>query len=204
MKSKVAIAVFCLTATTRLHAQSPSERAERLWVRWADHLPAWCLYTQAFPGGTYSPLWQSPRSDEYMRFFGPTFGTMHHYCWGLAHTHAASLTDDTTEQEFNFAAAIQEFNFVLNRAPDDFRLKPELYVHKGAAQEALEDYFGAVTSYTDAIRLNGEYEPAYIGLSNCFEELGEPQEALAIIDAGLQRVPGSEVLLVRREELASP
>ena len=187
-----AAATPCLAAMT---AQ------EQLFRRlWADHLPEYCLYTQLMPDGDYG-LYGSPVSKEYGKMFGPAFHHMHHYCFGLENTYQASLEDEQPARLRLYSQAVREFDYVLDRSTDDFVLKPEIYVNKGAALEVLGLYADAVEAYTNALTLKRDYVPAYIGLSNCFEVLGDPARALAMVDSGLQQVPGSEALLAKRSEL---
>jgi tetratricopeptide (TPR) repeat protein len=194
--------VVCLAYLAVADESGARETAERLFEeRYADHIPAWCLYTQALPDGTLSPFYGHGRSEDYRKHFGPTWSAMHHYCFGLEAAYLASSEDNRDRRRHHYRQAVLEFDYVLARSPDDFVLKPDLYTEKGAALEAIEDHVGAVESYTEAVRLDHEHEPAYLGLSSCFEELDDPQTALEIVQVGLQRIAGSDALRVREEKL---
>ncbi len=175
---------------------------EELFQRlWADHLPAYCLYTQLLPDGDYG-LYKSSTAKEYEKKYGyEAFRTLHHYCFGLEKTYQAATEEDERQRRFLYQSAVNEFDYVLVRTTDAFILKPEIYVSKGAALEVLGKYADAVQVYTEAIRLVKDYVPAYIGLSNCFETLGDPARALAIVESGLRHAPTSEILLGRRSAL---
>ena len=73
--------LLCLTVASRSEAGDATERLFE--KRFADHVPAWCLYTQSLPDGTLSPFYRSARSEEYRKVFGSIWTAMHHYCYGL-------------------------------------------------------------------------------------------------------------------------
>ena len=199
-----AMSVVALVLAGLARASGPPDLKQTMWeAQWADHLPPYCLYTQLLPDHTYGK-WQDPISTGvYAKRFGPTWLHLHHYCFGLQNTFEASTTDDEMLRRSLFSSAITEFNYVIDRAPDDFVLKPEILVNRGAAEEVLGLASAAVVSYTEALRLDPAHVPAYIGLSTCFETLGDTAEALTVVDAGLRRVPDSDELRDRRKELES-
>ena len=176
---------------------------EELFERtWAGHLPQYCLYTQLLPDAQ-AGLYHTPTGKKYLKQYGPAFFHTHHYCWGLDKTYRASMEEDDFERRALYRSSVEEFDYVLMRSTQDFVLRVEILVNKGIAQEALGKYVEAVESYTEALRLRRDYPPAYVGLSSCFEALGDRQRALTIIESGLALAPDSEALLERRLALTS-
>jgi len=169
---------------------------------WADHLPRFCLYTQLIPDGDYG-LYTTPTAREYEKIYGPAFRHMHHYCFGLEKSYKASLEEDEQQRTSLYRESVGEYDYVLQRTTDDFVLKPDIYFHKGNSLEVLGAYADAVSAYTAALALKSDYVAAYVGLSNCFEVLGDPGRALSIVETGLRYSPDSEDLLRRRSTLVS-
>jgi hypothetical protein len=63
---------------------------------------------------------------------GPTFHAMHHYCWGLMRTNRAlMLTRTRAGRERYLQEAIWDSNCVIQRAPANFVLLPEILTKKG-------------------------------------------------------------------------
>lgn len=197
----VVVGVACLGATAQQDAQNSARQLFQ--ERWADHLPEYCLYTHLLPDNNYSPFWKTPVADDYEKVFGGAWPHLHHYCFGLDDVFEASSIEDDAQRKSMYAVAITEFDYVLQRSSDRFVLKPEIYVEKAAAQEMVGEMIGAVDSYTRAIDLNSDYEPAYIGLSHYFEDMGDPHQARTIVEAALKQLPASDTLRERRDELIS-
>src|SRR5262245_56848566 len=94
-------------------------------------LPRYCIYTQSFRD--HVPVGNNP--DEIQRWssmLGETFNAMHHYCYGLIKTNRAVLLSRTEQsRRFYLSDAFSEFDYVLNGAPPDFVLLPEILMKKG-------------------------------------------------------------------------
>src|SRR5256885_9933612 len=89
-------------------------------------LPRYCIHTQSFrdkvPGGG-----EKVAIDGWYAQMGPIFHAMHHYCWGLMKTNRALyLARDPRTREFYLRDSITEFDYVLERAAEDFVLLPEI------------------------------------------------------------------------------
>ena len=97
-------------------------------------LPRFCVNALEFrdrvPGGN--------NPEEIKRWFsviGPTFSHMHHYCWGLMETNRAILQACTKDSRRSLlGSALEEFDYVIKRAPADFVLLPEILTKKGENQ----------------------------------------------------------------------
>ena len=63
---------------------------------------------------------------------GEPFHAMHHYCWGLMKLNRALyLARSEQARTFYFRDAILEFDYVLERSPENFILRPEILTKKG-------------------------------------------------------------------------
>jgi hypothetical protein len=164
-------------------------------------LPRYCMHTQLFrdavPGGS--------NPDEIKRWgaiIGPTFIHMHHYCWGLMKTNRALLLVQSQRyREYYLRESLQEFNYVINRAPPDFKLLPEIFTKKGAnllrlgaTREGLEDL-------EHAISLKQDYWPAYAAMSDYYKDAGDRAKARHWLQTGLTHTPDVGALKQRLAEL---
>lgn len=194
----LAIAVFLIVANFAISEDSRKRLFDR---RYAAHLPEYCLYTQGLPDGS-AGMYDHPLSTgKYRTMFGDTWHHLHHYCFGLDDLFNAANHEDPFLRQGSYRKSVGEFDYVLHHAPDDFILGAEIYVNKAFALQAMKQYGDAVEAYTAAIERKSDYVPAYIGLSSCFETLGDVGQALAIIESGLQQAPDSSALRERHSQL---
>jgi tetratricopeptide (TPR) repeat protein len=181
------------------------ERIDRIWERWADHLPDWCKYTMLLPDplieGT-SPGWGDPRGEPYKAAFGgmQNFEDVHHYCRGLNDLYEGSRASED-KREYWFNEAVREIDYVLQRTDLSFVLRPEMYYKKGVALMTLGKPIEAVEMFTAALRTRSDYEPAYLSLSQYFERAGDMAEAKRLVEEGLRWIPDSTHLTQRLTEL---
>lgn len=167
-------------------------------------LPPFCPHTQLFrdrvPGGNDPDAiqrWQS--------VFGNMYLHMHHYCWGLMHMHRAKvLARDERVRRFNFASAIGEFDYVIERARPDFVLLPEILTKRGEALLGLGRAAQAMAEFERAIELKPDYWPPYAQIADHHNSQGDRERARAILQAGLNRSPDAKALRRRLIELDEP
>jgi tetratricopeptide (TPR) repeat protein len=164
-------------------------------------LPPYCKYTALFqthvPGGDDHAEYQ-----HWYAIFGDTYRSMHHYCWGLMKTNRALLLSRNEQtRKFYLASSIQEFDYVLDRAPKDFVLNPEILTKKGENLLALGKTVNGIEALQRAIDAKADYWPPYATLSDFYRKIGERDKARAILDAGLAASPNVKALKRRREDL---
>ena len=89
-------------------------------------LPRYCTYTQMFRD--YVPGGNNPAEiQRWYSILGETFHAMHHYCLGLMKTNRGLiLARDEQWRRFYLKDAIVEFDYVIDRAPPDYVLLPEI------------------------------------------------------------------------------
>jgi hypothetical protein len=94
-------------------------------------LPRYCIHTQLFrervPGGS-----NAAEIKRWTDLMGPAFDTLHHYCWGLMKTNRALILARTAEDRRHYLAdSLREFEYVIERAPPEFVLLPEILTKRG-------------------------------------------------------------------------
>jgi tetratricopeptide (TPR) repeat protein len=169
--------------------------------REVGRLPKYCLYTQSFrdaiPGGS-----NEPQISYWYSTLGEPFHAMHHYCWGLMKLNRALyLARSKQARDFYFGAAITEFDYVLERSPDNFVLRPEILTKKGQALIRLGRGPLAVPILERAIELKPDYWPPYVQLSDHYKASGQAAQARETLEKALAQSPGVETLKQKLAEL---
>ncbi len=166
-------------------------------------LPKYCIYTQLFrqhvPGGNDAEQLQAWRA-----IMGATFEAMHHYCFGLMKTNRAMLHGLNRDQRrFYLTDALDEYDWVLTRAPNDFILLPEIFVKKGVNLVRLDKGPIAILQFERAIELKPDYWTAYGELSDFYKQQGNIAGARETLERGLVHSPDSPGLKRRMTELSA-
>ena len=163
-------------------------------------LPRFCKFTQIFrdrvPGGN-----SFQEIEQWRALIGPRFEALHHYCWGLMKTNRANLMVDGKQRQFYLTDAIGEYDFVLEKATDDFILLPEILTKKGENLVRLGRGPAAVVIFERAMALKPDYWPPFAQLSDYYRELGEPKKAREVLVRGLSSAPDTPALKRRLAEL---
>lgn len=164
-------------------------------------LPKFCPYTTLFnekvPGGN-----NLEERNRWRGVFGDTFQHLHHFCWGLMKTNrAVLLARNERARRFYLGDANHEFDYVIDRAPEDFVLLPEILARKGQNQIRLGAGPRAVITLERAAQLKPDYWPPYAYLSDYFAEAGDAAKAREYLERGIAAKPDSAPLLRRLEEL---
>lgn len=166
-------------------------------------LPPYCMHTQEFrervPGGS------NPAEIERWKLtLGPTYEAMHHYCWGLMKTNRALyFARDAQARRFFYADANNEFDYVIERSPDDFVLLPEILTKKGDNLVRLGRGSLAMVEFERAIGLNAKYWPPYARISDIHKQEGDLVKARQVLERGLSAAPDAKNLSTKLSELES-
>jgi len=166
-------------------------------------LPPYCKYAQDFrdrvPGGN------SPADIErWGSILGPTFHHIHHYCYGLVATNRGNLkAKDQQERLRHLKASIGEFNYVIERAPADFSLLPEILTKKGENLIKVDRAPEGVRALEQAIELKADYWPPYAYISDYYRNIGELTKAREQLESGLANAPDAQPLKRRLASLAN-
>jgi tetratricopeptide (TPR) repeat protein len=157
--------------------------------------PAFCQDVQTINGWSQHSR-PSPRSPHWLGLMGETFWGMHHYCWALIHLQRADRAGTSPQQrEFLIREAISDFYFVINIAPPEFPLLPELYFRTGEGFLLLGEYARALDELQKSRRSKAAYWPPYVSEANLLLKLGKRKEAMELIDQGLKVMPDEPNLL---------
>jgi hypothetical protein len=167
-------------------------------------LPRYCLFTQDFR--EHVPTGNNPA--EIQRWYdalGPTFHALHHYCYGLMKTNRGTfLARDPKVRQFYLRDAISEYNYVIERAPDDFPLLPEILSRKGENLIRVGQPAVAVEEFERAIELKPDYWVPYAQLSDYYKDSGDKAKARELLERGLASAPDAKGLKRRLDELGAP
>jgi len=167
-------------------------------------LPPFCPYTQDFrahiPGGG-----NRDEIDKWKSVLGPTYEHMHHYCWGLMKMNRAVLFI-RGEKELKVSYLVdsnKEFDYVIDRAPIDFILLPEIVTKKAENLVRLGRGPAAIVEFSRAIDMKPDYWPPYAHMSDYYRQAGDKAKAREVLEQGLSRAPDSDPLKRRLAELAT-
>lgn len=157
-------------------------------------IPRYCPDTQGFGyGDAYSNT--SPRARYWVSLMGPTFWAMHHYCWGqISLLRAVKANLSTMEKRGLLESARGDFRYVINNAPPDFVLLPEIYTKVGQVELMLDQPNRADNAFSHARALKPDYWPAYSHWVEFLMQNKHRAEALKIVRQGLENAPRSKVL----------
>jgi len=166
-------------------------------------LPGYCKHTQEFrervPGGGDPQL-----IENWSNTLGPMYIHMHHYCWGLMKAHRGMLMARTERASTHFLSnAVQEFDYVIERSPQDFVLLPEVLAKKGQALLRLGRSPAAMMAFERAIEIKPDYWPPYAHASDYYKEIGQFEQARELLNRGLASAPNTSALQRRLTELDS-
>ena len=160
-------------------------------------LPVYCRYTQYFrdrmPGGN-----NRAEIDRWTELMGDTFNHMHHYCLGLmASNRAAFLSNTPEDRKHNLGVSIKEFDYVIDRAPANFSMLPEILTKKGESLIQLDRPGEGIVELEQAIRIKADYSPAYAAMSDYYKGAGQLAKAHEWLQKGLSEAPNSPALMRR-------
>ena len=195
--------VFCYLPSSTHAADIPGYPAnlETHDAREIALLPSYCKHTLMFtinvPGGN-NPV----EIERWYSVMGPTFRHMHHYCWGLMKTNRAILlARNQQDRQFYLQQAIIEYDYVIDRAPENFILMPEFLTKKGENLLRLGRIPQGIAQLQRAIELKPDYWPPYAALSDQFKKTKDLAKAREWLKLGLSASPEASALQMRLAEL---
>lgn len=166
-------------------------------------VPSYCKYTQDFrekiPGGG-----DRQQIENWQAVLGPMYIHLHHYCWGLMKANRGMLMARTEIARYHYLNdAVREYDYVIERSPQDFVLLPEILARKGQVLVRLGKGPSAIVAFERAIELKPDYWPPYGYASDYYKELGEIGPARELLERGLAAAPNTSALQRRLSELGS-
>jgi tetratricopeptide (TPR) repeat protein len=157
-------------------------------------LPEYCLHVQ---GGRETKLGRNQqRREELFAQMGQTFNHMHHYCWALHRVAQAGRFGISPQLRANlFTSSIKDIYYVLERAPTNFVLTPELYLRIGQYHAALGQALEALEAFEKSRIAKADYWPPYVETANLNVRIGRRSEAEQVLRRGLEIMPNEQNLL---------
>jgi tetratricopeptide (TPR) repeat protein len=164
-------------------------------------LPPYCKYAQDFRDRV--PGANSPREIErWTSVLGPTFHHIHHYCYGLVATNRATFgAKNNQDRLHNLGRSIGEFDYIIEHAPRDFPLLPEVLTKKGENLIRLRRAPEGVRALEEAIELKPDYWPPYAYISDYYKNLGEIPKARETLEKGMANAADTKALKRRLADL---
>jgi len=140
--------------------------------------------------------------EKWKQFFGHRGWThIHHYCYGLHALHKSHSVFDSNEKKQWLEIALYQWKYVDERWPENFRLRPELYLKWGESLLETGNPASAIAKFKKAIATKPDYSLPYVALADYFSKHGNREEALKWVRAGLKQVPKSRKLRHKLQSL---
>lgn len=191
----LAVAGLALVLLTPTHVEAEPHRFDN--PREMFMLPEYCKYTQDFranvPGGN-----NPAEIERWTNVMGPVYIHMHHYCYGLqAINRAAFLSPTREERVHNLGVSVNEFDYVIQRAPPDFGLLPEILTKKGESLIQMDRVGQGMAELQRAIAMKANHWPAYAAISDYYKNAGQLAKAREWLEKGLSAAPDTRPLTRR-------
>jgi tetratricopeptide (TPR) repeat protein len=164
-------------------------------------LPRFCPDVQGFKYGDASYN-TSPNAAKWVSMMGKTFWHMHHHCWAVANFHRSHRPNvSAAKRQALLEEALVDFIYVVERAPDDFVLLPEVLTWVGRTELLLKRPHSAEPAFAKARALKPNYWPPYFHWAEHLKKVGRNDEAIEMVKNGLQHAPGTKALLLLYRDL---
>lgn len=185
-KAKVIILVklFSLLFATSAYAEMQMTDAEYAM------LPDYCKHKAAVSARhqpTPSKYWESE--------LGKGYWAIHHYCWAqvrIARSYRNGLSREARISELG--TAINDLNYVIERSQADMPLLAEILAVKGQALLRSGNPRAAEDSLRESIRVDPASWRAYLYWALHLNQTGKRQEAIKLVNEGLEQAPDSRAL----------
>jgi tetratricopeptide (TPR) repeat protein len=149
------------------------------------------------------PLLSESERKQWYDQMGKDFIHIHHWCWGLMQARRGNSSRNSFNRNSHYRAAIGNFNYVIRASSDTFPLKPEFHLQKGMTLRLMGNDAAAAGEFGRAIKLKLDYSPAYAMLAELHVDLGNTDEAIRVLEMGLQHAPDSRILAKKKSEIQS-
>ena len=186
---RVIMAVWIILTPLGAHAVEEYTDAE------AALLPNWCEFHRK--GSTSDPM----VAAKLAAFKREGCGGQHHYCWGMATANRVLMPStlgypslDRAKMTWEFEAAVGDLDYVIKHSKGTCSLIPDIHTKSGEWMTLVGRYDQAEKRFRKAIGVKNDFAPAYIGLSDLFEIREKPNDALAVLQAGIKANPQSTAL----------
>lgn len=158
-------------------------------------LPKYCPDTMGFNYGDafYNT---SPRAPYWVARMGKGFWAVHHYCWALINLSRATRPGVPREFKIGTLENVRgDHLYVIEHAPADFVLLPEIFSRLGEVELLLKQPRRAEEAFAKARQLKPDYWPAYSHWVEYLIREDKRQDAKSLVQQGLEHSPNAKVLL---------
>ncbi len=135
-----------------------------------------------------------PKRKYWQQRLGKTFGSVHHYCNALAFYRRAQNAMDNNPRRTNLKFALDDFNYMLQHPSAENPIISDIYFHRGKTYYDNGQYRLAMQDYVNALKYKPDYAMAYLELAKLYAKNNMQEDALKVIEMGLQQIPGNRVL----------
>ena len=196
----VAVACCWLGGTLPAQANTPQNITPGEVAR----LPEYCANAQSF-AKTGIPGAPSPIQQHWLALMGETFWHLHHYCWALVsanRSEAAGVAPNHRVYLLN--SAIADADYVVQRAPAQFPLLPEIFYRMGQYHLTAGRPAIAVSFFDKSRQAKPDYWPPYVELAKVSASLGKRSDAIAVLEEGLKLMPEQPQLTEAMKNIKNP
>jgi len=191
MKNSITIVgiVFLFLMISPMQAQARDLLGQTVTEAELKTLPPYCRDTEWFPE-RYGQM-----RNYWIRRMGQSFYHLHHYCWALFKVNRSLKSGVSRQSKTSlWQDALNDYNYILLKADEDFVLLPEIYTKLGVLQLLRKEPRFAEEAFTKAQNIKPDYWPAYSHWVEYLMKNGQRDKALAIVSQGLENAPQARVL----------
>jgi tetratricopeptide (TPR) repeat protein len=116
---------------------------------------------------------------------------------------ATILARNQQDRHHYLTDSIRDFDYVIERAPTDFVLLPEMLTKRGETLVKLGRTSQGIADLQRAIDIKPDYWPPYGSLSDYYKTVGDVAKARALLETAISHAPDSKSLKRRLAELGS-
>jgi tetratricopeptide (TPR) repeat protein len=110
-------------------------------------------------------------------------------------------TNTSIDRSFDLSSAFREIEYVIERAPRDYMLRPEMLTKQGMIMRRLDRLDKAMSLLEQARSLDPTYWRAYYEIANCQLARNRKDEARETLKQGLAASPNARVLRAMLDDL---
>lgn len=133
--------------------------------------------------------------------FGESWNHLHHYCYALAFMNRYYVSRDPSFKRHILQQAIDNINYVIQRAPSGDPLLPQLYLDRGRVLIIQKKDALGLADFQSALAANPGFAPAYRALVTYYDDKKMGKQAMEWAVKGLQYAPDDRGLQRRYREL---
>ena len=123
--------------------------------------------------------------EDYLTLYGEAYIHMQQYCWGLNKENKLPGIRDENYRKSQMITILENFQYVLDRAPLTFTLLPDIYISKARILLKMERDVDAVHVLFTLTQIKPGYSPAYAQLGDYYKRIGDQHNAIKFYELGI-------------------